>query len=94
MATKIGPGVLHYPIDYKDRKYSGPYWVDKANGTDPGYFVYGRSFDEYGPWGIIKIVARPDVISRKWPNWNKRVNAGWRTKREALTVCALFNKGF
>lgn len=86
-----GTGIKHTPIDYKGRRYSGPYWVAQNHGVDPGWFIYGRSMDEYAFGGIISIVARPDLSPRKWPNWTKSVNPGWRTKREALQVCARFN---
>lgn len=89
----VGTGITIRPFDYKGRHYVSPFWVDTANGIDPGFFVYGRSLDEYAPRGIIKIYARPDCVSRKWPTWNKRVNPGWRTKREAQAFCDILNKG-
>lgn len=66
--------------DYKGRLFLEDFHVAENHGVDPGWFIFGRAPDR-----VIKVVARPDVPARKWPNWNKRVSPGWRTRREALT---------
>lgn len=81
-------------IDHKGRRYLAPtYHARRDPGYGPGWYVFGRSFDEYAPAGIVMRCAQPDVKLRAHPHYNCKVQRGWLTLREAQAVAAMMNAG-
>lgn len=80
-------------IDYKGRVYR-EFFVSKDPGLAPGWFVYGRCRNEYGPNGIIFLVGRPAVKPRKHPHYNVKIRRGWHSKREAQAYADQLNRQY
>jgi hypothetical protein len=86
------PGVHVEPVtDYKGRDFSQGFFAARDHGRGPGWFVFGRSLDEYAPQGIIRRMAWPDRPARKYRGYNAKVEAGFTSKREAENVAAQLN---
>lgn len=90
-------GVLVQTANYRDDQFRDFYPAQSA--TDgPGWYVFGRNSERYGTnangeGNYIMLCARPDVPARRNPNYNGKVQRGWRTRREAQTIAALMNAG-
>lgn len=78
--------------DHRGRMYRGPFFAAEDPAKGPGWYVFGRSLDDYKPNGIIRIVARPNVKPRVHPHYNVRVRRGWLKKRDAQAVADQMNK--
>lgn len=90
-------GVLIETRNYSGHVFSD-FFVDRAAGLAPGWFVYGRNSEKYGtrPDGrgaYVSLCARPDVKPRRLKHWNGPVQRGWRTKAEAQMVADHMNRG-
>lgn len=76
---------LYDPVCHKGLVWDAGFHVRKSPATGPGYYIFARR-PEYGG-NYVRLVARPDVPSRKHPHYNCKVQRGWRTYREACRAC-------
>lgn len=76
--------------DYRGRSYAD-FHARRDHGSAPGWFVFGRNHEWYGGH-LVTVCARPDNKPRHRPNWNGKLAAGWRTKREAQAVADMLNR--
>lgn len=88
----FGGSVEFGDVDHKGRKYR-EFFADRS-GVGPGWYVYGRCRDAYGPQGVIRICARPDVPARTHQHYNPKVRRGWHLLREARAVADELNRRY
>jgi hypothetical protein len=86
------------PVEIATRGYDGHVFIEtpyvaRDIGNAPGWFIWARNGEKYGRFpdargAYVKLIAWPIVKTRRRPNWNGPVRAGWKTRKEALAALA------